>query len=537
MRVLLAIGVVVEAGSCAPPDIETKTSAIAGQGVQIPWTKLCPVGYPQRVCQTGQVKPVLQVTCVCFPPDVNTSDDMAYQVVTIVHAPPGNMSSLSYPSGSTVGTVEQVTNTTQLGFDLDLSVSTPGGGADSESKWLMGKVSGHQNLVQTINTDTIGIVQTQDIPSHAYDVFYLWLNPTLTAHQSGITGRLSAQVGPSSFMWSPAGQRVSSVGPDGLAKMQVVAITGNALANPAARTPAEQGFVGHLTPAQIADILALDDFYGNDSFDPAQYPSLYRYVTTLDLSGPEPGSPIVTNDGKTIEYDSQNDHIDGSAQHAESTVRAGPKFGKDDALSFSAQFGAAWTWDYNDTRTDIQGTQKAASVVLQSSTPCLHASVDMYLDLTFGTWVAKPTFTNYSCAFYDPPHFSGLPPTTCNVGGTVMHCCPAGSAMVGVHLDSNTFKCAPLRNPNGAVTLDLGTVRNNMHVCPFGQVMVGLHTDLNRLACQSIPGNPITSERVDSSTADSFPMHVCDSTFLTEAMSGIRADQNLLTCATNPQVF
>ena len=100
----------------------------------------------------------------------------------------------------------------------------------------------------------------------------------------------------------------------------------------------------------------------------------------------------------------------------------------------------------------------------------------MYLDLTFGTWVAVPHVSNYSCAFYDPPPFSGQWPTQCTVGGVAMHCCPPGNAMVGVHLDANTFKCAPLRSPGGEVTLDTGTVRNDMHVCPFGQVMVGLHT-------------------------------------------------------------
>jgi hypothetical protein len=238
-----------------------------------------------------------------------------------------------------------------------------------------------------------------------------------------------------------------------------------------------------------------------------------------------------------IEYDSQNDTIDGNVNHQEITVRAGPSFSLGGAVTFGAQFGVAFTWDYADTRTYIQGQQKTATVTLQSSTPCFHADVDMYLDLTFGTWVAVPHVSNYSCAFYDPPPFSGQWPTQCTVGGVAMHCCPPGNAMVGVHLDANTFKCAPLRSPGGEVTLDTGTVRNNMHVCPFGQVMVGLHNDFNLLACQSIPGNPIFSERVDSGTDDSFPMHVCQSAFLSEAMSGIRADQNLLTCATNPQVY
>lgn len=166
-------------------------------------------------------------------------------------------------------------------------------------------------------------------------------------------------------------------------------------------------------------------------------------------------------------------------------------------------------------------------MVLQTSTPCVHAWVAMYLDLAFGSWVSVPTFTNYSCAFYDSS-------TTCNVGGVDMHCCPAGTAMIGIHNDHDTFKCAPLASPGGAVTLDTGTVRNGMHVCPLGQVMVGFQGDSNLLACQSIPGDPVTSER-DAGTHDGY-MHTCDSTFLTSAMSGIHLDQNLLSCALNAGV-
>jgi hypothetical protein len=134
----------------------------------------------------------------------------------------------------------------------------------------------------------------------------------------------------------------------------------------------------------------------------------------------------------------------------------------------------------------------------------------------------------------DPTSFTYDTSTVCTVGGTTMHCCPQGTAMIGVHVDRNTFKCATLKQPGGARVLDTGTVRNNMHVCPQGQVMVGLRADMNRLACQSIPGG-ILAEYVDSSTADGFPMHVCgtNATWKFSAMTGIRIDQNLLSCGLN----
>jgi hypothetical protein len=119
-----------------------------------------------------------------------------------------------------------------------------------------------------------------------------------------------------------------------------------------------------------------------------------------------------------------------------------------------------------------------------------------------------------------------------------MHCCPNGYAMTGVHVDRNVFRCSPLDTPGklGPPTLDVGTVRNGMHTCPYGQVMVGLRVDANQLACQALPAGSVTGERVDSGTADSFPMHACDAVSPTGAMSGIHVDKNLLTCATTARV-
>jgi hypothetical protein len=138
-------------------------------------------------------------------------------------------------------------------------------------------------------------------------------------------------------------------------------------------------------------------------------------------------------------------------------------------------------------------------------------------------------------AIYDPPS-PDVGATQCNVGGVWMHCCPTGYAMTGAIPDQNIFKCAPLTDATGAITLDTGTQRNGMHACPYGQVMVGLRLDQNLLACQALPANTVTAEWVDSGTQDAYPMHACDAGFPTMAMSGIRADQNLWTCASTSEV-
>ncbi len=137
---------------------------------------------------------------------------------------------------------------------------------------------------------------------------------------------------------------------------------------------------------------------------------------------------------------------------------------------------------------------------------------------------------NLNTAFYD---FG----TQCVVGGTQMHCCPTGSAMIGARVDENVFKCANLIDQSGAIDLDTGTQRNGMHSCPFGQVMVGLQGTLNRLACQTIPSNPVVTETVDTGTEDSFPMHVCSEASGPATMTGIRIDQNRLNCGQDNNCF
>ncbi|RKI02568.1 hypothetical protein D7Y15_35235 [Corallococcus sp. AB030] len=130
--------------------------------------------------------------------------------------------------------------------------------------------------------------------------------------------------------------------------------------------------------------------------------------------------------------------------------------------------------------------------------------------------------------------FTGVPiydaGTRCTVGGSTMHCCPTGYAMIGAHLGSDVFKCARLSSTSGSRFLDVGTTRNGMHACPYGSVMVGLHVGNNHLACQS-PGTSVVFETVDGSpgTSDTYPMHVCLAGGY--AMSGINAGSNLFTCA------
>ena len=154
---------------------------------------------------------------------------------------------------------------------------------------------------------------------------------------------------------------------------------------------------------------------------------------------------------------------------------------------------------------------------------------------TNNSWTTEQALAGIGTAtIYDPP-YQGGPAYQCNVGGAWMHCCPNGYVMVGADVPNNVFKCAPLDNPVGVVSLDTGTQRNGMHSCPSGSVMVGLRYDWNYLACQALPASAWSGEWVDTGTQDGFPVRVCGNGAISP-MSGIQVTQNKLSCLTTSQI-
>lgn len=133
---------------------------------------------------------------------------------------------------------------------------------------------------------------------------------------------------------------------------------------------------------------------------------------------------------------------------------------------------------------------------------------------------------------------SGSNPTQCTVGGTQMHCCPGqqqnflNSVIVGVNLQTNSFRCAQVTNANFNAPFASTMVRTINGVsavaCPTGSVMVGFHHALQKAACVSVSASPLT-ERATSGSWDggtfacnAFPPPT--TFFVGEAVSGIASN-------------
>jgi hypothetical protein len=120
--------------------------------------------------------------------------------------------------------------------------------------------------------------------------------------------------------------------------------------------------------------------------------------------------------------------------------------------------------------------------------------------------------------------------TTCNG----MHCCPSGSAMVGIQSTSNDFNRSSLRlvcrrvaasDPPGCM-VDRGTQRDGMHACPPGMYMRGASVDRNELTCCT---GPTSNERLDTNTTQEQGLHVCTDPEHS-VMTGLRADRDQYLC-------
>ncbi len=129
------------------------------------------------------------------PPQTTSVFDPAYQVVSIVYAPPGNKSSNGYTNSTSNGTTTTIGNTfTQggsitftSGFSLfgvfGMSISKTGGASEtnSNSSAFTESLTDASGLTNVSNPDDSNSI------NHNHDIFAIWLNPQVTVTGYGST--------------------------------------------------------------------------------------------------------------------------------------------------------------------------------------------------------------------------------------------------------------------------------------------------------------------------------------------------------------
>jgi hypothetical protein len=277
----------------------------------------------------------------------------AYQILTVVYAPPGtnggkSSSQVSYGSGSTTGTIDSTSNSFKEGVDVTASV---GGTIGIVNLGASGDFTASQTTTQTsqVNINKGANYQINvtgpnaDGIHHNNDLFYLWLNPQLNVtvdHLGNVAWEIAVN-----------GQ-----------EMLIQYVYVEWLQNPSSMPPgvAQNLAAAGLTTADYAQILACDPFSsGATAIDPN------RFVPTLNSFPYEP--PLAAGDPvPTMTYTQTSATTTTNSQEVQTQygVSASVSAGIQTPFSASIKVTGSLQWTNTSTSTQTTGSTQQASVTV-----------------------------------------------------------------------------------------------------------------------------------------------------------------------------
>lgn len=477
-----------------------------------------------------------------------------YVVTTVNYAPPGSSSNMQYSTMTSVGSSISSTQSFQNSTDVSASVSVgpmavsslAGDSATVSANYTFGTSDTHEVDLTTTWTQGTKFYGETDGIDHDFDEIWLIVSPVLsmwfTPGTAGTPDTTNWQFSlgngtNENIIWYVyAGELDGDMAMDAQT-LEVFAAAG-------------------ITSDMYPDMLQADAFFQGVAPTPGMDSDRFIWIDQFPYQ--PPGAPLKSGQmpltqpySVTQSATTSDTNVSSHSDSVGFSVKGG---GTSGIFTADLTVSSKWTWSYSSSNKESSTTGSMDTLTVGQpsygySGPGL---LNVYEDRIFKTYAFTLNYPGNIPFTDDGANGSAY---YCNVGGVGMHCCPLGTAMIGVRLDQNVFKCAPLQDPSGVIQADTSTYRNvngppngdgtfttyNMHTCPFGFVMVGLDETDNVLACQKIPANTvsdaITGEIVDTGTQDGYPMHVCESAPLSYAMSGLDPANNLLTCATNPGLW
>jgi hypothetical protein len=278
----------------------------------------------------------------------------AYQILTVVYAPPGtnggrSSSQVLYGSGSTTGTVDSISNSFKEGVDVTASVGVTidkivnlGASGDftasqtntQTSQVSINKGANYQIVVAGPNADGI---------NHSNDLIYLWLNPQLNVtvdHLGNVAWEIAVN-----------GQ-----------KMDIQYVYVEWLQNPSSMPPgvAQNLATAGLTTADYAQILACDPFSSGATAIDSN-----RFVPTLNSFPYEP--PLAAGDpAPTMTYMQTTGTTTTGTQEAQTQygVSASVSAGIQTPISASLKVTGSLQWTNTSTLTGSNGSTQQANVTV-----------------------------------------------------------------------------------------------------------------------------------------------------------------------------
>lgn len=318
--------------------------------------------------------------CLYIPPHVMRSETWfpAFKVVALFYAPPGKQSSVSYGGGSTLGSSQVTSFTTQAGTSFGGTLGFVSNVSVTQS-FNFSIAKGHTERFTKGSGVTMGLGNgsgATDIPDHGYDTFWLWVNPKVELqYQDGI---LVGQ------QWSAADGATPEVIPFTVREIQGLDPV------PAYKLAKVNGVT---TANDIALLLSLDPFLA-----PGYKVDATRYskVATQTIWGPDnAGDPVPTSTVNWT-YSSGTDDNFVKSQGEQTAVTINTGFSLFGLIKGESHVGITFGVTFSQSSTESSTSNESASVTLRSTTPCHAMDVDVYFDRVFNSFVAVPA-TEYHC--------------------------------------------------------------------------------------------------------------------------------------------
>jgi hypothetical protein len=290
----------------------------------------------------------------------------AYQILTLVYAPPGTVGNLPtsqeatsqvlYASGSTTGTTDSISNSFQEGVDvnytgsgdvLGVTLGVSGDFTASQTSTTTSQVS----ITKGVNNQIIVPGPGENGIDHRYDLFYLWLNPQLNVTVDHL-GNVAWEIGVN--------------GQD----MLIQYVYAEWLLNPNVMPPgvAEALAGAGLTTADYDQILACNPFYaGAATGDPNRVVPLEpgRFVLTTHSFPYEPpqasGDPVPTT---TYTLTSATTTTDTQQTQTQYTVSASVSVGFGVIWESTVKVTGSLQWTNTSASTQTTGSTQQASVTV-----------------------------------------------------------------------------------------------------------------------------------------------------------------------------
>jgi hypothetical protein len=355
-----------------------------------------------QISTSCRIQSPTNISGCLFSASLTGAFDPAYQILSIIYAPPGDHSSNGFANATSTGTTTTVGSNFAQGTSISLSATGGliGQGSFGVTFGVSAATGNSQAFSVTYQSGTGSqLLSTEQSVDHSQDQFFLWLNPEM------------------SFTSGTSSSTTYSVGTVGNQQMDIVNVNAAGLQNPsliplgtlrsqpilpgvvlpglskicAHPLPDDQCTVSNACgclPSDFAAILATDPLIGTSQLtQPSQIDSSrFVFVNSQILEGPAQagGDPVLnsfTENDSTLQSLTESESLSNSTSYSTSSGVNIP---------FLFTLNLTNTSSFTSTITESQGTQSGsshqASITLGSDKVACFEHVDIYEDTAFHTF-------------------------------------------------------------------------------------------------------------------------------------------------------